>query len=297
MPATQTPVAARTGPPALAIAPSKAASAAQAIADAPGLPPAAKPPPGIPDQIAILQTSRREMLPALCELPHVSDTETAIVRAFEVLSSPNGQYGAPLKQLSSWVSSVRQTLGVRTIVVGSVHGAPLEAATVAMSLGRSIGIQALRVIVVDTARGASVLDSVAGLSPGPGLAEMLVGHSKFAELITTDGASAVHVLRSGYSIDFAAQYFATNRMDAILKSLEGSYDLVVVNLGNVDAQSQMLAHFAQAGVLLASPIHAEEVSQMAGAWREAGLRSVQYVRIGGSPVSSGADGRRMPAIA
>ncbi len=240
----------------------------------------------------------REILPALCELPHVADTETAIFRAFEVVSNPNGQYSSALRQLASWATSARQTLGVRTLSVGAISAAPLESATTAMALARALAQQAIRVIVVDAARPGQQLDPIAGISAGPGVAEMLLGNSKFAEVITTDGASAVHILRAGYGIDMASQYFSTNRMDAILNTLEGSYDAVIMNLGNIDGQSHDLARLSQAGVLLATPLHAATISQYAAEWRQAGLRAVQYVRIAGDGSAKGiSGGRRAPVSA
>ena len=239
----------------------------------------------------------RELLPALCELPIVADTDTAIFRAFEVVSNPNGQFAIAMKQLASWASSARQTLGIRTISVGAIGDAPLEAGATAMALARAIGLQSIRVIVVDAARGDQQLDPIAGLSPGPGLAEMLLGNAKFAELITTDGASAVHILRAGRAIEVASQYFSTNRMDAILNTLESSYDAVILNLGNLDARSRELARLSQAGVLLAAPNHAAEVAQYAAEWRQAGLRAVQYVRIVPAAALGGSADRRAPVSA
>jgi uncharacterized protein involved in exopolysaccharide biosynthesis len=254
-----------TAPPVPPLAPPPLASAVQ-------LQPAAFSQPAVP----------QELIPALCELPHVPDCDTAILRAFEIISSPNGQYAASIKQLASWAASSRQTLGVRTVAVGAIDGAPHESGTAATALARALGTQVLRVILVDAARGGQQIDAMAGLSPGPGLAEILVGHSKFAELITADGASPIHILRAGFSIDVAAQYFSTNRMDAIVKTLEASYDAVIVNLGLLDAPARALARFAQAGVMLATPKQSTAVSQLAAEWRQAGLRAVQYLRISAS---------------
>jgi uncharacterized protein involved in exopolysaccharide biosynthesis/Mrp family chromosome partitioning ATPase len=270
-------------PPAVPAAPPPPPEPAAA---APSQPPVGPPPP--PD-------STRELLPALCQVPPIPDGEAAILRAFEIMATPNGPYASAFKTISSWASSVRQAMGVRTIAVAAVDGADLDSAAAAVALARATGMQAQRVIILDAAPPGQQVEPVAGLSPGGGLAEMLVGDSKFAELITTDGASAVHILRAGRSIEFAAQYFSTNRMDAILKTLEQSYDAVIINLGNLDANRRALARFAQAAVILAAAGRALDVSQLSAELHQAGLRSVQYVRIGLE--ASRPDTGRKPVIA
>lgn len=237
-------------------------------------------------------------MPVLCQIPSITDTETAIVRAFEVVSKPNSEYALAIRQLTGWATSARQALGVRSIALGTCAGASLESGTAALALARSLAVGATRVIIVDTARGGQQIESISGMSTGPGIAEILVGDAKFADLISTDGASSVHVLRAGNAIDYASQFFSTNRMDAILKSLESSYDVVVINLGNLDQPARQLARFSQAGIILAAPFHAAEVARIAGEWRQAGLRSVQYLQIGSGNINRAPTvGARSPAIA
>jgi Mrp family chromosome partitioning ATPase len=235
-----------------------------------------------------------QLLPALCEVPATGEAETAIVRAFEVISNPNTPYASGLVQVASWLASVRQTLGISSLAVGTVSDGLYESSTAAMALARSLARHSQRVIVVDAARDGRQLDPVAGLSPGAGLAEILMGNSKFAEVITSDGASSVHILRAGYGIDSAAAFFSTNRMDAILRSLEQNYDVLILSLGHIDRQAQGLGRFTQAGLILADPARADEVGAIAADWRHAGLRAVQFVRLA---AASAVGGKRTPVKA
>jgi Mrp family chromosome partitioning ATPase len=292
--------------PTLSVAPVPHASTAPATPYAPASPPMMaatagdRPSPSAAPRMAeasVFPTVPREMLPALCQIPSVPDDDTAILRAFEIIATPNGAYASSMRQVVNWAGAIRQSLGVSSIAIGSMAGSARESATAAMTLARGVGLQSQRVIVVDAARPGQQIDPVAGLSPGPGLAEMLVGDSKFAELITTDGASAVHILRAGHSIEFAAQYFSTNRMDAILKTLEASYDAVIINLGNLDQNTRGLARFAQAAAILSAQGNSAEVSMFAEELRHAGLRAVQHVRIAADPVRPGASAGPQPVMA
>jgi uncharacterized protein involved in exopolysaccharide biosynthesis/Mrp family chromosome partitioning ATPase len=132
--------------------------------------------------------------------------------------------------------------GKRVAVVGSQRN--VGATYSAISLARALGGEA-NVVLVDFAFRAPNLSVISTDPNAPGVAELVRGAASFADVITRDQFSQVHLIATGQVGDPAA-LAASPELATMLEALARSYDHVVVDLGAVpDAPLDRFAPLAQ----------------------------------------------------
>jgi len=100
--------------------------------------------------------------------------------------------------------------------------------TTAANLAVSFGQQGLRVLAVDCDLRQPRLHGIFGIRRTPGLTELLAGDAKASEVIRAFGAvRGVYLLPSGRPSESPTELLGGARMRALLRVLEGKFDLVL----------------------------------------------------------------------
>ena len=159
----------------------------------------------------------------------------------------------------------------KVTVLGTAAGEAVTAT--ALTLGRLLS-QHARIVVVDLAASSSMI-SAASLDPGaPGLSDLLSGEASFAQVITKDRLSRVHLVsagRTGADRSLLQSPQLTLAIDALLRV----YDQVVLDAGNAaDLPAELLTAQARALVVPDASMSAEGRTQMSEQLKAAGFGEV-----------------------
>lgn len=239
--------------------------------------------PPLPPVIPRRQAPPGEPLPALCDLPPSPDMNAGMSHALQVASNAGGPYALAAKQISSWVTSSRQSLAVKRIATLSLENTYFDTCAIIAAVARLQSQQSATVCVVDVWPGPSPLDAIFGTSTaGPGLAELLSGVATFTSIIARDALTGAHYLRAGLDRDAAQTYLGGERMDMVLEALEAAYDIVLLHAGCGSGFPAALARKCQGALLLSQGSRQGETVRLVQELRHAGLRAVQYARLHGS---------------
>jgi len=131
--------------------------------------------------------------------------------------------------------------GRRICVIGSAHNVGTTYA--AISLARALAAQG-SVVLVDLAFSAPNLSVISTDPQAPGMAELLRGQASFADVITRDQFSNVHLVATGNVGGDGAGLAASQMLPSAIDALAQSYDFVVTDSGAIGdvAVSPLASH-------------------------------------------------------
>ena len=134
-----------------------------------------------------------------------------------------------MTQLTGQIQNMYNNGTVKAVAVAGVGGG-LEVATAALSLGRSLAAANIKTILVDLDSTRGLIEDLMELPHAPGITDLLSGSSDFSKAIQRDPTGVMQVLRHGAALgNVAAQ--VPHRMEAIVTTLTGIYDVVIVHVG------------------------------------------------------------------
>jgi MinD-like ATPase involved in chromosome partitioning or flagellar assembly len=136
-----------------------------------------------------------------------------------------------------------------------VGSGPLESALAVASASRDLARAGNRCLVIDLDMERAELERLFELADGPGLLDLLAGRSDFSRLICRDSGSTVQIIRLGDPANAPSQDVLSQRLQSILKSLQGIYDYIFIHTGKATAESLSLVMLADAVVLVSPPSH------------------------------------------
>ncbi len=138
--------------------------------------------------------------------------------------------------------------GRRVNVVGTGRNAGTTYA--AISLARALA-NGSNVILVDLAFASPNLSVISSDPQAPGIAELLRGTASFAEIITRDQFSRVHLIATGNVAGESAALAASPALGTAIEALLRSYDYVVIDMGAAsDSAPHNFAALAPRAVLV-----------------------------------------------
>jgi uncharacterized protein involved in exopolysaccharide biosynthesis/Mrp family chromosome partitioning ATPase len=140
----------------------------------------------------------------------------------------------PATSLDSVARALRQGGGRRVGVVGTARNVGTSYA--AIMLARALAQEA-NVVLVDLALEAPNLSVISTDPNAPGIAELVQGHASFADIITRDQASPVHLVAAGQVGQDVCAMMNAPMLTIALEALAQSYDHVVLDLGAVPESS------------------------------------------------------------
>jgi Mrp family chromosome partitioning ATPase len=134
-----------------------------------------------------------------------------------------------MTQLTGQIQNMYNNGAVKAVAVAGVGGG-LEVATAALSLGRSLAAANVKTILVDLDSTRGLIEDLMELPHAPGITDLLSGSSDFSKAIQRDPAGVMQVLRHGAALGSVAAQ-VPHRMEAIVTTLMGIYDVVIVHVG------------------------------------------------------------------
>ncbi len=134
-----------------------------------------------------------------------------------------------MTQLTGQIQNMYNNGTVKAVAVAGVGGG-LEVATAALSLGRSLAAANIKTILVDLDSTRGLIEDLMGLPHAPGITDLLSGSSDFSKAIQRDPTGVMQVLRHGAALGSVAAQ-VPQRMEAIVTTLMGIYDVVIVHVG------------------------------------------------------------------
>ncbi len=182
--------------------------------------------------------------------------------------------------LLAWAISARNAKGASQFAVTSVGGGQGDAALTSVALARSMARSRLRVLVADLSGDDSWLNSLCGVSHGPGLTDLLMGAADFTKVISRDTKSTAHIVRFGMDHSSQALELLNQQLGSMLAALTRSYEVIVINAGEAKQSTPILLHMCHAAILLAPAPRFAEASAAVQTLLSTGLQAAGVALIG-----------------
>ncbi|GMO27496.1 GumC family protein [Bradyrhizobium sp. TM233] len=134
----------------------------------------------------------------------------------------------------------------KVTVLGTASGEAITLST--LTLARHLAREA-RVVVVDLAASSPTIAAVSVDASAPGLAELMQGEASFAQIITRDKLSRLHLVMAGRP-GFDRSVLQSPRVTLAIDALLRAYDHVLVDAGSAsDLPAELLTAHARAVVV------------------------------------------------
>lgn len=135
------------------------------------------------------------------------------------------------------ITGAIRSSGARRVLVARVPIGPAGGrALAAVVLGRALAQAGDRVLLLDMHADQVDRNAMAGTGTGPGLSELLLGQASFADVILRDRGSPCHFIAAGQR-PLPAGTAGGERLAGLLRALEQSYDRVLVDAEEADAEA------------------------------------------------------------
>ncbi|RXH01124.1 GumC family protein [Bradyrhizobium zhanjiangense] len=156
-------------------------------------------------------------------------------------------------------------------VLGTAAGASITLS--ALTLARHLARDA-RVVVVDLAACSPTIAAVAVDASAPGLAELMQGEASFAQIITRDKLSRLHLVMAGRP-GFDRSLLQSPRVTLAIDALLRAYDHVLLDAGSAsDLPAELLTTHARAVVVPEASMAADARTLMCEQLRAVGFSDV-----------------------
>jgi Mrp family chromosome partitioning ATPase len=140
--------------------------------------------------------------------------------------------------------------GRRVTLVGAARNAGTTHS--ALTLARALAAKGNRVVLCDLALNAPNISVLSTDPQAPGFAELTRGTASFADIVTRDKYSSVHLIATGKATGDAPTIMSSPRLVITLEALARTYDNVVIDAGAIgDAALHPLARMAPRAILVA----------------------------------------------
>lgn len=169
--------------------------------------------------------------PAPLQPEMASDSDVTEFTEIEHLASSLRAAGAAAKKVT---------------VLGTAAGEAITLST--LTLARHLAREA-RVVVVDLAASSPTIAAVSVDASAPGLAELMQGEASFAQIITRDKLSQLHLVMAGRP-GFDRSLLQSPRVTLAIDALLRAYDHVLIDAGSAsDLPAELLTAHARAVVV------------------------------------------------
>ncbi|WP_454647060.1 GumC family protein [Bradyrhizobium liaoningense] len=159
----------------------------------------------------------------------------------------------------------------KVTVLGTAPGEAITLST--LTLARHLARDA-RVVVVDLAASSPIIAAVSVDASAPGLAELMQGEASFAQIITRDKLSRLHLVMAGRP-GFDRSLLQSPRVALAIDALLRAYDHVLIDAGSAsDLPAELLTAHARAVVVPDASMAADARTLMCEQLREVGFSEV-----------------------
>jgi polysaccharide biosynthesis transport protein len=235
--------------------------------------------PPVKNSIVNVTTANTSMAPiTLASIPQARTGLEA--RALVAALSSGGIIQSTLGQISLHLQAMRSKGSLKACAVAGVGGGS-EVPALALALSRNLADSGLKTILVDLESHRSILPDLLELDHAPGLTELLTGSSDFSKAIQRDKLTELQFLRHG-SLDVVEAAQLPVRMEAIIKTLIGIYDVVVLHVGEASPAMLQLAKGCST-VLVNTPVsRKKDAIAASGTLHSKGFEHIFLIQVDGT---------------
>lgn len=148
------------------------------------------------------------------------------------LHAKNSAFAAAFRNLYTYFAAARidsrHNTPLRKILIASTHSQEGKTTT-AVCLARAEALAGKNVIVVDADLRNPGVHRALKMPPQAGLFDIIAGEALFANVVQTDRPTGAHVLQAGKLAPDPPDLLASKAMDRLLRRLEKTYDLVIID--------------------------------------------------------------------
>lgn len=181
--------------------------------------------------------------------------------------------------VADWVLATASKDSLKRFAVVSVGTGSAVSAAATVAIARAVSSRGKRVMMLDLTPAEVGSYTLAGLASGPGLVDLLTAKADFTGIVARDPASAAHIVRFGMNSSPTAVAMLAGKLDQILGTLNGIYDVVIVNAGELSSSAQIMAGKVPAALLLAPAVRQREVAMAVQALKTSGMNAVEFVAL------------------
>ncbi|UPK32103.1 exopolysaccharide transport family protein [Bradyrhizobium sp. 186] len=180
----------------------------------------------------------------------------------------------------------------KVTVLGTASGDAITLST--LTLARHLARDA-RVVVVDLAASSPTIAAVSVDASAPGLAELMQGEASFAQVITRDKLSRLHLVMAGRP-GFDRSLLQSPRVTLAIDALLRAYDHVLIDAGSAsDLPAELLTANARAVVVPDASMTSDARALMCEQLRAVGFNEVTMLSKPVQPSDAGETGPRVVA--
>jgi uncharacterized protein involved in exopolysaccharide biosynthesis/Mrp family chromosome partitioning ATPase len=193
------------------------------------------------------------------------------------VSEPRAELAAGIDEVEQLADRLGQAGGaarkVTVLGTASSEGITLTALTLARLMARQA-----KIVVVDLAASSPTMTAVSADPAAPGLAELMQGEASFAQIITKDRLSRVHLVSAGRP-GFDRSQLQSPRLTLAIDALLRVYDHVLLDAGGAsDLPAELLTAHARAVVVPEASMDRDARSIMCDQLRAVGFSDVTMLR-------------------
>ena len=190
-----------------------------------------------------------------------------------VISEPRADLAAGIDEVDQLADRLGQAgeaaRKVTVLGTASSEGITLTALTLARLMARQA-----KIVVVDLAASSPTMTAVSADPAAPGLAELMQGQASFAQIITKDRLSRVHIVSAGRP-GFDRSQLQSPRLTLAIDALLRVYDHVLLDAGAAtDLPAELLTAHARAVVVPDASMDRDARSIMCDQLRAVGFSDV-----------------------
>ncbi len=223
----------------------------------------------MPEREPVMETASPATVP---ELEPETELEPKIEPEFsEAAIVPKADAAASLGEVEQLAEELRNGATHKVTILGT---APGEGITLtALTLARLMRQEA-KVVVVDLAATSQMISELSVDPAAPGLAELMQGEASFAQIITRDKLSRVHLVTAGRP-GFDRALLQSPRLTLAIDALLRVYDHVLLDAGTAsDLPAELLTAHARAVVVPDAAMAADARGLMYDQLRAVGFAEV-----------------------
>lgn len=193
------------------------------------------------------------------------------------VTAPRAELAAGIDEIAQLADRLSHASGaarkVTVLGTASSEGITLTALTLARLMARHA-----KIVVVDLAASSPAMTAVSADPAAPGLAELMQGHASFAQIITKDRLSRVHLVSAGRP-GFDRSQLQSPRLTLAIDALLRVYDHVLLDAGAAsDLPAELLTARARAVVVPDASMDSDARSIMCDQLRAVGFSDVTMLR-------------------
>jgi Mrp family chromosome partitioning ATPase len=201
----------------------------------------------------------------------------AEARACLIEMEGDGAASEAIAHLTAQLQNLRQPNTTLACAIAGI-GAGLEVGTATLAVARTLARLGVKTLLVDLESRHPLIPELLNLPFAPGLSDLISGKADFTKAIQRDESTGLQVIRHGLA-GATSDAMLAQRMEAVIKTLTGIYDAVLVHVGEASPNTLSVVKGCTAAVLYAPGKRQRDAAAAAFTLNANGIRDVSIVNV------------------